>query len=150
MKIKSQKDFWAGLMFITFGLFFLFFARDYRMGSLLRMGPAYFPTILSTLLIVVGGVVFFQSFMLNGGKVPGIFFRPIFCVTLSLLLFGYLFQLLGLVLGLVLLIFVSALGGHEFKVKEVAILTLLLTAFTIVVFAKCLALPFPTWPAFLN
>jgi hypothetical protein len=41
MKIKNAKDFWAGLMFVAFGLFFVIGARNYQLGSAARMGPAY-------------------------------------------------------------------------------------------------------------
>ncbi len=90
MKIKSPKDFWAGLLFIAFGLLSLVVARNYRMGSATSMGPAYFPTVLGGLMVVLGGFVFFRSFVMTGGRVPAISFRQIFFITLSLLAFGYL------------------------------------------------------------
>ena len=49
MKIANGKDFWAGLMFVAFGLAFMFVARNYAMGNAVRMGPAYFPTVLAVL-----------------------------------------------------------------------------------------------------
>jgi Tripartite tricarboxylate transporter TctB family len=150
MKIKSPKDFWAGLMFIAFGLFFLVVARNYQMGSAVRMGPAYFPTVLGGLMAVLGAIVFFQSLVVNGEKVPKLVFKPIFFISLSLVLFGYLLKPLGFVLSLVVLIFVCAFGGHEFKAKEVAILTVVLIIFSVLVFVKGLTLPFPLWPDFMS
>ena len=62
MKIKSQKAFWSGLMFIGSGLLFAFWAMAfYQMGTAVRMGPAYFPTVLGFLLAVLGGIVLLQS-----------------------------------------------------------------------------------------
>src|SRR5690349_4710188 len=62
MKIKSQKDFWSGLMFIGSGLFFALWAMEfYQMGTAVRMGPAYFPTVLGFLLVVLGAIVLLQS-----------------------------------------------------------------------------------------
>ena len=150
MKIKSPKDFWAGLMFSAFGLFFLVVARNYRMGTATSMGPAYFPTVLGGLMAVLGGIVFFQSFALRGGKVPTMSFRPLFLIILSLLVFGYLLKPIGMVLALALLIVVSAFAGHEFKRKEVLILAVVLILFSVLVFGKGLGLPFPLWPKFLN
>lgn len=150
MKIKSPKDFWAGLMFIAFGLFFLFVSRDYKMGSLTRIGPAYFPTVLSSLMAAIGCIVLFQSLVLKGEKVPAMSFRPISIIVLSLLLFGYLLDLLGLALALMLLVVVSAFAGHEFKIKEVVILSVVMTILSLLVFVKGLGLPFPIWPMFLN
>jgi hypothetical protein len=63
MKITNGKDFWAGLMFIGFGLGFMLVARNYAMGNAVRMGPAYFPTVLGGILAVLGAVIFFRSFV---------------------------------------------------------------------------------------
>ena len=150
MKIKSPKDFWAGLMFIVFGVFFLVVAGNYQMGSAVRMGPAYFPTVLGGLMAVLGGIVFFQSLVIEGPAVPKLSFKPIFFISLSLVLFGYLLKPLGFVLSLVVLIFVCAFGGHEFRAKEVAILTVILIIFSVLVFVKGLTLPFPLWPDFMG
>ena len=47
MRIKNSKDFWSGVMFIGTGLFFMLWAIfNYQMGTAVRMGPAYFPTVL--------------------------------------------------------------------------------------------------------
>ena len=67
LRIKAPKDFWAGLMFIGFGLFFLIWAiTHYQMGSAVRMGPAYFPTVLGGLLAVLGAFVLLESFVVTG------------------------------------------------------------------------------------
>lgn len=150
MKIKSPKDFWAGLMFIAFGLFFLIVARNYQMGSAVRMGPAYFPTVLGGLMALLGAIVFLQGLTLEGPKVPKLSFKPIFFISIALVLFGYILKPLGFVLSLVVLVFVCAFGGHEFKAKEVAILTVVLIIFSVLVFVKGLTLPFPLWPEFLS
>jgi len=69
MRIKSQKDFWAGLMFIGFGLFFALWALgNYQMGSAVRMGPAYFPTVLGGLLAFLGAMVLIESFAMDPGR----------------------------------------------------------------------------------
>jgi len=148
MRIKSPKNFWAGLMFIVFGLFFMIGAGNYELGSAARMGPAYFPTMLGGLLAVIGGVVFSQSFVVSGGKVAGISLRLLFFITVALLLFGYLLKPIGLVLALALLVIVSAFAGHEFKWREVLVLALALILLSVLVFVKGLGQPFPLWPKF--
>ena len=62
MQIKNGKDFWAGIIYIGFGVAFVLVARNYAMGSALRMGPAYFPTWLGGLLVLLGVIVFGRSF----------------------------------------------------------------------------------------
>jgi hypothetical protein len=63
MKITNGKDFWAGLMFIGFGLGFMIVANNYAMGNAVRMGPAYFPTVLGGMLAVLGAAIFFRAFV---------------------------------------------------------------------------------------
>ena len=148
IKIKSPKDFWAGLMFVAFGLFFMVGARNYRLGSAARMGPAYFPMMLGGVLAVIGGIVFFRSLVAKGEKVAAIPLRLLFLITLSLLGFGYLLQPIGLVLALAFLIVLSAWAGHEFRLREVLLLSVVLIILSVGVFAKGLGLPFPLWPKF--
>jgi len=148
MRIKSPKDFWAGLMFIGFGVFFMVWAMiNYQMGTAVRMGPAYFPTMLGGLLAFLGLVIFAGSFALRGPKVPTFNFRPLILISAACVAYGYLMKPLGLVLATAALVFISALGGHEFKWKEVTILYVLLIIFSVLVFVKGLTLPFPLWPA---
>jgi len=81
MKINRPKDFWSGVMFLATGLFFMIWAigtpkwindifgtaviPGYQMGTAVRMGPAYFPTMLGGLLAVLGAVVLAQSLTLR-------------------------------------------------------------------------------------
>jgi hypothetical protein len=148
MKIKSPKDFWAGLMFMGFGLFFAIFAVIYyQMGTAVRMGPAYFPTVLGGLLAVLGAVVFAGSFAMEGPPVPQFQFKPLVYISVACVAYGYLMKPLGLVGATAALVFISAYGGHEFKWKEVTILFIVLIIFSVLVFVKGLTLPFPLWPA---
>ena len=69
LKIKSQEDFWAGLMFIGFGVLAIVISRDYPMGSAMRMGPGYFPTSLGAIMVLLGSIITLLSFKVAGGKV---------------------------------------------------------------------------------
>jgi putative tricarboxylic transport membrane protein len=166
MKIKSQQDWWAGLMFIAFGLFFIVFAlgtpefidrivgtkliNGYQMGSSVRMGPAYFPVVLGGLLALLGLLVLFDSIVEEGPEVAKFHFRPLLFIAVSSLAFAYLLKPLGLVLASTALVFICAYGGHEFKWKEVAIMSVVLVIFSVLVFVKALALPFPICPDFIE
>lgn len=67
MKIKSPKDFWSGVMFLATGVFFVAWAvTHYQMGSAVRMGPAYFPTVLGGLLAVLGLIILLGSLAIGG------------------------------------------------------------------------------------
>jgi len=151
IKIKSPKDFWAGMMFLGVGLFFAVWAVvNYQMGSAVRMGPAYFPAVLGGLLALLGGGVVAGSFAIAGPAVPTFHFRPLLLIVVGCVAYGYLMKPLGLVGATAVLVFVSALGGHEFKWKEVTILYVVLIVFSVLVFVKGLTLPFPLWPEALG
>lgn len=151
MRIKSPRDFWAGLMFIGVGLFFTAWAlANYQMGTAVRMGPAYFPTVLGGLLAFLGVLTLFESFAMEGPPVAKFNFRPLILISAACVAYGYLMKPLGLVLATAALVFISAYGGHEFKWKEVIILYIALIVFSVLVFVKGLTLPFPLWPAVLG
>lgn len=138
-------------MFIAFGLFFLVWSQlHYEMGSALRMGPAYFPSVLGGLLAVLGALVLARGLTVQGPKVARFHFRPLVLILLACTAFAYLLAPLGLVGAIVALVVIGALGGHEFRWKEVAILSLVLVVFSVLVFVKGLTLPFPIWPAFME
>jgi Tripartite tricarboxylate transporter TctB family len=146
MKIKAPKDFWAGLMFIAFGVGFAWVAQSYQMGTSVRMGPAYFPTMLGGILAVIGLWILVQSLIIAGGPVGKFYFRPLILIVLATVLFGVLLKPLGLVLSLAVLVGVGAFGGFEFRWKEVTILYVVLAVFSVLVFVKGLGLPIPVWP----
>src|ERR1041384_2385933 len=84
MRIKAPKDFWAGVMFIGVGVFFLAWAMvHYQMGTAVRMGPAYFPTVLGGLLAFLGLLVLLQSLAVEGPTVPKFAFRPLILISLA-------------------------------------------------------------------
>jgi hypothetical protein len=147
MRIKSPKEFWAGIMFIAFGGFAVIVAQmNYQMGTAVRMGPGYFPTVLGGILAVLGLFVLIESIALEGPKVARFYLRPLLFIVAANLAFAYLLKPLGLVLSVVALVFISAFGGHEYKFKEVAILTVVMALIAVGVFVKALSLPFPIWP----
>jgi len=151
MKIKAPKDFWAGLMFMAFGLAFMIIAlKNYQMGTAVRMGPAYFPTVLGGLMAVLGLLVLLGSFAVEGPKVPRFHFRPMIMVLAGCLTFAYILKPAGLIVSIIALVVISAFGGHEFKWKEVTILGVVLAIFSVFVFVKGLTLPFPICPAMLE
>jgi len=72
--------------------------------------------------------------------------KAMFLVLLAVVIFGYALKPLGLVLATALLIVISAVGGHDFRNKEIVILTVVLVLFGVLVFVKGLGLPFNLWP----
>ncbi len=150
MKVKAPKDFWAGLMFIAFGIGFAVVSYNYQMGTAVRMGPAYFPKMLGFTLAILGLAIFLRSFVITDEAVSRFYMKPVLLVLGGVVVFALLLRPLGLVLATIALIFISALGGTEFKFKEVLILSLALVVFALVVFVKGLGLPFTLCPGPLD
>ena len=65
MHIKSQKDFFSGLLFIIVGVAFAWGATSYKVGDAARMGPGYFPLLLGILMAIIGIAVTFYSLVVE-------------------------------------------------------------------------------------
>lgn len=142
IELRNNKDFFAGLLFIVIGLVAMVMAQKFPMGTSLRMGPGYFPTVLSGIMIAFGLYVMARG-LIKGEKIEGVWgIRPLVLVTLGLVVFGFIMERLGMVLALFALFFISALGGHEFKFKEVLILASVMTAAAWGIFIYGLGLPY--------
>jgi hypothetical protein len=151
VRIRSPRDFWAGAMFIAFGAFFSIWAfLHYQMGSAVRMGPGYFPAALGALLVLLGLFILGKSLAVDGPKVDAFHFKPLLLVSGSVVAYGYLMQPGGLVVATAAAVVIGALGGEEFRWKEVAALTVVLILFSWLVFVKGLTLPFPMCPGFVE
>ena len=141
--LRNNKDFLAGLLFLAAGALAMFFAREYPMGSAARMGPAYFPMVLGSILCLFGLYVMIRGIR-TGAPVRGAWgWRPLGLITLSIVSFGFTMEKAGLVPALMLLFFVAALAGREFRFKEVLLLAVVMSAFAAAVFVYGLQLPYP-------
>lgn len=142
-ELRANKDFWAGMMFMGIGAAAMLMARDYRLGSTLRMGPGYFPSVLGGILIVFGIYVMAMGLRRAERIQARCSLRALIMLPLSIVLFGVLMQHAGFVPALVVLVFGSAAAGRGFKFVEVLLLTVVLTGFAVAVFIWGLALPYP-------
>ena len=161
MNIKSQKDFFSGLLFTAVGVAFAWGATKYSLGTAARMGPGYFPLMLGILMAVLGGVITFKAMVVeteDGDKVGRWALKPLFFIISANLLFGLMlgglpsikFPAFGLIVGIYALTFVASLAGEEFKFKEVAALATILAVMSYLAFIVLLKLQFPVWPAFIT
>jgi hypothetical protein len=146
--LRSNKDFLAGLLFLFLGGFAVAVAANYPMGSTMRMGPGYFPTVLGGILCLFGVYLVVRGIRSGGKMESGWAWRPLAFITLSIVLFGFLMDRLGMIPALVVMIFASALAGPEFRFKEVLILTVLMSVFAVGVFVYGLKLPFQLFPGY--
>jgi Tripartite tricarboxylate transporter TctB family len=153
LSIKSQRDFWSGLLFVAVGLAFAVGAvMNYNFGSSARPGPGYFPFGLGIVLAVLGGLITFKALTIEveGGDLIGaVAWRPLLVIVLSLVGFGVCLPRLGLVISLPLLVICASAAGDEFAWKDVILNSVVLTLGSYLIFIKGLSLVLPVWPAFL-
>ena len=152
MHLRNPKDFWAGVLFVLIGVAFIGVVKiyEYPMGTTRSMGPGYFPLMIASLLTILGLIIVAKSLVTDGEKVSKFAWRPIIWILGGVILFGLTAKIIGLALAIMLLVIVSAFGGHEFKVKEQLIAAVILAIGSVLVFVKGLKLPFPIWPPFLG
>lgn len=161
MKIKSQKDFFAGLMFMGIGVAFAWGATTYNVGNGARMGPGYFPLMLGILLAVIGIVITFKAATVetqDGDKIGAWAWKPLFFILAANFVFGILLgglpsigvPAMGLIVAIYALTYISSLAGNEFNAKAVFILATVLAAGSYVAFVWALKLQFPVWPSFIT
>jgi hypothetical protein len=172
LKIKSERDFWSGLMFVAVGVVFAIGATNYSMGPACpandpcatslwaRMsqlsahpGAGYFPLGLSVLLALLGAIVLFKSLTIEsvgGDRIGRFAWRPLVVIIAAIAVFGAMLEPLGLALTVPVLIFVSSLAGDEFHWKGVVLNAVVLTVGSSAIFVWGLKLTIPLWPAFLG
>jgi hypothetical protein len=146
MKVRLSTDFLAGLLFIALGAFAIIYGLQYAFGTSARMGPGYYPRLVSIALIVIGGILVVRSYFMDGEEPDKIFVRPLYVVVIATVAFGVLIERAGLVVAAGLLIVVARLADQDFRPLEVAALCVVLIAFSAAVFWYGLSLPFPLLP----
>lgn len=141
--IRNEKDFWIGVVYVAFGSAAIIVSRNYGMGTALKMGPSYFPTILGGFLIVIGVISLIRSFIKPGRPFGAFAFKGLLLITVSIILFGFIVRGAGLVIALPLLVIISSCASIRFRWKYSLVLAVGLTIFCILVFLKGLGVPLP-------
>ncbi|MES2979540.1 MAG: tripartite tricarboxylate transporter TctB family protein [Pseudomonadota bacterium] len=161
MNIKSQKDFYSGLMFMGVGAAFAYGASTYTVGSGARMGPGYFPLLLGVLMAILGIVITFKALVIetvNGDKIGKWAWKPLVFIIASNFVFGVLlgglpaFKLpaAGLMVAIYVLTFVASMAEPGWKFKNTLALATALAVLSYVAFIVALKLQFQVWPAFIT
>lgn len=152
MKIRNQRDFGAGIMYMVIGLFFTIVATQYPMGTAAKMGPGYFPFWLGILMTLLGLLVLVNSMGAKAAieSIPKFNWKIIAQITGAVVLYGLLLPKMGFLVAVVVLVFVSASASKEFTWKGTTINAAFLVTFTYSVFVLGLKLQFPLLPFFLQ
>jgi Tripartite tricarboxylate transporter TctB family len=152
LRIRSQKDFASGLMFVLVGLGFSFVARGYSMGTAAKMGPGYFPFLLGLVLALLGAVVTIGALSSKGeqDQLARWDLKILLWILGSVVLFGLLLKPLGMVLSVFVLVIVSSMASHEFSWKGALLNSVVLVLISMGAFVYGINLQMPVWPAFIT
>lgn len=148
--IRSTKDFCSGLIYLFFGASAILLGRDYGMGSAVKMGAAYFPTLLGYLLVLIGGLAMVRSFIVKGSPVGAFAVKSLLMVVGAVVLFGLIVRGAGMAMALPLLVVVSALASRRFAWRPTLLMAVGLTLFCVLVFLKGLGIPLPVIGSWLG
>ena len=153
MKIKSQRDFWSGLMFVAIGLAFAWGATNYTFGTSARPGAAYFPFGLGLILAALGCAVLFKALTIEsegGDPIGPVAWKPLLIIVGAVAMFGVILPRLGMFISLPLLVLVAASASDEFHWKDALVNAVILTIGSWFIFIYGLKLTIPLYPSFMG
>lgn len=146
MNVRSAgKDLAAGAIFVAFGLAFAVTAATrYEIGTLLRMGPGFFPVVLGGLLVLLGVLIAIKGFVAGEGSEFGpVPWKAAVLLVAALLFFGLAVRDLGLVPTLLVTVFLAAMAGRRARVIPALVISASLTALSVLIFVYVLQLRLP-------
>jgi hypothetical protein len=151
IKLKAEKDLAAGLIYILLAGVFFWIGREYRLGTASRMGPGYFPLVLSCVLGGLGAISIVRSFLKHGPRIGAVAWVKLIIITLCTMSFAFLIDRAGLIFALPAMVIISAFASSQSRFDLRGILVLLgLTGFCIMVFVKGLGVPMPIFGAWFD
>jgi hypothetical protein len=143
VRIKNPQDLGAAIVFVVIGAAGLYFASDLAFGTAARMGPGYFPTMLSASILLIGLIVGVKALAVEGPAIERIPLRPIAVIIVCIVGFGYLIERLGVAITAAALVLVASYARRGASLKESIPLALAMSIFVIGVFVYALGQPLP-------
>ena len=148
-RARPGSDLVAGILLVAFGLAGAWMSVDLRMGTAVSMGPGYFPLMIFSGVALLGLVVAVRGWRGAGAQVAGPLWRPLFCITASLLAFALLIDSAGFVVAGMVSMLLSIKAQKHLNWVRALILSGSTVLATSLIFVVGLKLPFPLWPNFL-
>ena len=141
--VRAPKDLVAGLIYLTVGLAAIIIGLDYKMGTALQMGPAYFPSVLGGVLAFIGLLSLIRSFVSEGEPLEAFAWKPLLTIVGAVVVFGLLVRGAGVLIALPLFVLMTARASVNFRWLPALLLAAGTTAFCALVFVKALGVPLP-------
>jgi uncharacterized membrane protein YgdD (TMEM256/DUF423 family) len=144
-QLEKPRDILGGVVVVAIGVGFLLQGRELETGTAARMGPGYFPTVLSCLMIALGAALALLALRKPGeegwlGRVP---WAGILLVVGAVVFFGLTLRGLGLAPSVLAVVLATAWASRYASVRASVPLALGLAVFCVVLFTRLLGLPLP-------
>jgi len=144
-RIKSPQDAGAAVVFMVIGLAGAYLGSDLAFGTSARMGPGYFPIILSWTIFAIGVIVGLRGLTIEGPAIEPVQLRPLLVIIAAIVAFGYLVERLGLAITAALLTVLAGYARRDVSLWETLLLAAGLAVFSVALFVYGLSQPFPAW-----
>jgi hypothetical protein len=135
--------FFGGLLTLAVGGFVLVASSDYGRGTVLRMGPGFFPAMLGGVLLVLGTLLLVSGFLGTADRISRPEIRAPLCIGIGIALFALTLPRYGLAPAIALLVPISACASPNSRPLSTIVLACSLTGFTWLVFVELLSMPLP-------
>jgi len=145
IRVKSPQNLGAAVIFIGLAAIGLVFGRDLTFGSAAKMGPGFFPTILSLLILGIGLLQGASAFIVEGPAIERPHWRPLTFVCAAMMIFGLAINYIGLAFSAALLTFIAAGARPGARWGEIAVLAVVLGVFSVLLFVYGLGQAMPAW-----
>ncbi|MBP1883883.1 tripartite tricarboxylate transporter TctB family protein [Sinorhizobium mexicanum] len=132
----------CGGILTAVGLFFAWQSLGLDLGTAFRMGPGYFPLLLSCVLTLLGVVILVQSARVQGEPMGAIAVRGMLFILPAPIFFGLTVRGLGFAPAIFLTALIACFASHRMKSHWALAISLVLTVFSVAVFSYGLNLPF--------
>lgn len=139
--IRSPKDFFCGLLLLAVAGVFAIGLRELDIGSAFRMGPGYFPLVLTLLLGALGLAITVNGLRVQGEPVGALPWRGLILIVLPVIFFGLTLRGLGLVPALSISVFLTTLASREWNLWVALATTFFLVLGCVALFSYGLGLP---------
>ncbi|MDB5616778.1 tripartite tricarboxylate transporter TctB family protein [Tardiphaga sp.] len=138
---RGNIDFYSGLLLVAVAGVALLYIRTLAIGTVLQMGPGYFPLGLALVLLGMGGCLVVKGMLVDGLPVGIFHLRPMFFILLSFAAFGMLVERAGLILAILAQVAIAHFASCEAVARQSIITGIVLAAACTVVFVWLLKIP---------
>lgn len=149
MTIRSAQDYVGGIILMALALFALWASSDLQGMRGFSFGAGTAPRMFGGLLVALGAGIALTGLLADGPAMAHYSWRGPLFVMASVLFFALAIRPLGVVVSAFVSFQIAAMGSHETRWLEAAIVGACLTAGCALLFPYVLGLPMPMFPRFL-